>query len=125
MPETRVVFFREDDSSVPALEWLDSLDHRARVKCVGLIELLQERGHELRRPYVDYLRDGIYELRTHKGRVRYRMLYFFYGDVAAVISHGIVKKTARVPPKEIDRAIERKRKFAQNPQRHTQEIENE
>jgi len=50
MPETRVVFFREDDSSVPTLEWLDTLDNRARVKCVGLIELLQERGHELRGP---------------------------------------------------------------------------
>ncbi|MBI1930151.1 type II toxin-antitoxin system RelE/ParE family toxin [Candidatus Poribacteria bacterium] len=125
MPETRVVFYREDDGSVPTLKWLNRLDHRARAKCAGLIELLQELGHELRRPYADYLRDGIYELRTHKGHVRYRMLYFFHGNVAAVISHGIVKKAAEVPSTEIERAIRRKKKFEQNPQRHTQEIENE
>ena len=125
MPEIRVVFYREDDGSVPTLEWFNRLDRHAKAKCSGLIELLQERGHELRRPYADYLRDGIYELRTHKGRVRYRMLYFFHGNVAAVISHGMVKKTPEVPPKEIDRAIRRKQQFEQNPQRHTREIEHE
>ena len=122
MPETRVVFYREDDGSVPTLEWLNRLDERARAKCRRLIEHLQERGYDLRRPQADYLRDDIYELRTRQGNVRYRMLYFFHGNVAAVISHGITKKTAAVPPGEIKKAIERKKKFEQNPQRHTQEI---
>ena len=51
------------------------------------------------------------------------MLYFFHGNVAAVISHGIVKKMAAVPPQEIERAMRRKRLFEQNPEQHTQEIE--
>jgi len=63
------------------------------------------------------------ELCTRLGNVRYRMLYFFHGTAQAVISHGIAKKTAEVPPIEISRAIERKKKFEQNPQRHTQEME--
>ena len=92
------------------------------MKCRWLIERLKERGHELRRPQADYLRDGIYELRTRQGNVRYRMLYFFHCHVATVISHGITKKTAKVPPIEIKRAIDRKRKFEQNPQQHTQEM---
>ena len=50
------------------------------------------------------------------------MLYFFHGNVAAVISHGISKKTAAVPPKEINIAIERKKKFELSPQQHTQEM---
>ena len=50
------------------------------------------------------------------------MLYFFHCHVATVISHGITKKTAKVPPIEIKRAIDRKRKFEQNPQQHTQEM---
>ncbi len=51
------------------------------------------------------------------------MLYFFHGNVAAVISHGITKKMAEVPPREIARAIRRKKQFEQNPEQHIQEIE--
>lgn len=122
MPEIRVVFYREADGSVPMLDWFNRLDRRARAKCGWLIEQLQEQGHKLRRPHADYLRDKIYELRTRQGNVRYRMLYFFHGIAQAVISHGITKKTAEVPLIEIDRAIERKKKFEQNPQRYTQEM---
>jgi hypothetical protein len=38
------------------------------------------RGHELRRPYADYLRAGVHELRARVGRVNYRILYFFGDD---------------------------------------------
>ena len=44
----------------------------------------------------------------------------FHGTVAAVVSHGIVKERV-VPPKEIDRAVERKKRFEANPWRHTYE----
>jgi len=72
----------------------------------------------LRRPEADLLRDSIYELRVGLQHVNYRMLYFFHGRTAAVISHGLVKED-KVPSKEIDRAIEKKRKFEQNPDAHT------
>jgi len=39
--------------------------------------------------------------------------------VAAIVSHGIVKESA-VPLKEIDRALERKRRFEANPAKHRQ-----
>ena len=44
----------------------------------------------------------------------------FHGAVAAVVSHGLVKERV-VPPNEIDRAIERKKRFEKNPPRHTYE----
>jgi len=122
MPETRVVFFRDSDGSIPIKDWLDTLPKKVRAKCIDKIERLQALGHELRRPEADYLRDGIYELRLRFRNVRYRILYFFHGNVAAVISHGIMKKTQEVPKREIERAIRRKKKFELSPQRHTQEI---
>ena len=118
MPKSEVVFYKEDDGSVPILEWLDSLQPKALDKCTVRIERLKELGHELRRPEVDFLRDGIYELRVRLQHVNYRMLYFFYGRTAAVVSHGLVKE-AEVPAKEIEKAIERKRKFEKNPKAHT------
>ncbi len=77
-------------------------------------------GHELRRPEADFLRDGIYELRVSLGGVHHRILYFFHGVTAAVVSHGLVKERV-VTPKEIDRAIERKKRFEANPGKHTYE----
>lgn len=63
-------------------------------------ERLSWLGHELRRPESDYLRDGIYELRASFQGVHYRILYFFHGTVAAVLSHWLAKEQA-VPAIEI------------------------
>ena len=117
MPRTQVVFYREEDGTVPLVVWLDTLPTKAQDKCRVRIERLKEMAHELRRPEADYLRDGS-ELRTKHASVNYRMLYFFHRNVAAVLSHGLAKERA-VPPVEIDRAIERKRRFEGNPNRHT------
>ena len=118
MPQTQVVFYREDDGTVPMVDWLDALPKKALDKCRVKIGRLRELGHELRRPEADYLRDGIYELRVRLGTVNFRMLYFFHEDIAAVVSHGLVKER-RVPPKDIDLATVAKRRFAEDPKRHT------
>ena len=75
-------------------------------------------GANLEGPEADFLRDGIFELRVGLQHMNYRILYFFHGNVAAVISHGIIKED-RIPPKEIEKAIARKRNFAANPALHT------
>ena len=120
MPETQVVFYLEDDGTAPLLEWLDTLPEKAQLKCLARIERLKQEGHALRRPEADLLRDKIYELRVGLQGFNYRMLYFFHGNIAAVVSHGIVKE-AKVPPKEIEKAIERMKKFERNSKVHTYE----
>lgn len=120
MPPTRVVIYCEQEEQVSLLDWLDSLPVKAQDKCRVRIERLGGLGHELRRPEADYLRDGVYELRASLQGVNYRILYFFHGKAMAVLSHGLTKERA-VPPKEIDRAVERKKKFESDPKRHTLE----
>ena len=105
---------------MPALEWLDDLPVPAIVKSRVKLDRLKELGHELRRPEADFLRDDIYELRVRLQRINYRMLYFFNGNTAAVVSHGIIKESS-VPDKEIDRAVKRKKDFAKDPKTHTYE----
>ena len=103
---------------MPTLEWLHRITPKALAKCVTKIERLQELGHELRRPEADFLRDKIYELRASCQGVHYRILYFFHGNKAAVLSHRIVKESI-VPPKEIEIAIKRRLEFEANPAKHT------
>src|SRR5258708_39027534 len=117
MPARTVVFFQDDDGSVPFLEWFDGLHARAQDKCRVRLERLEQLGHELRRPEADLLRDGIYELRVGLEGINYRMLYFFHGREAVVVSHGVIKERL-VPPNEIDLALNRKAQFEAAPARH-------
>ncbi len=102
--------------AIPALTraWFLRCALRARML------LLAAMGHELRRPYSDLLRDGIYELRARVGRVNYRLLYFFQGKDIAVVVHGLTKEQ-EVPASDIERAIERKRRYEQDPEKHRAE----
>jgi phage-related protein len=118
VPRTRVVLYREEDGSCPFLKWFSELPAKVQDKCYLRLERLREVGHELRRPEADFLRDGIYELRVSRQGVHHRILYFFHGTIAAVVSHGLVKERV-VPAEEIDHAVERKKRFEANPGRHT------
>jgi hypothetical protein len=125
MPKTRVVFFKDEVGRAPVAEWLAGLLHenkKAWANCRVRIEMLEEFGHELRRPAADFLRDGIYELRAKQGHVQYRILYFFHGRNVAILAHAITKED-EVPGVEIARAIARKKLFELNPTAHTYEIE--
>ena len=121
MPQVSVVFFQDDDGSVPALEWLREMkqrDRRITAKFHERILELKEQGWELTRPTADILRDGIHELRVRFGSVNYRLLYGFHGHTTAILAHGLVKE-AEVPAVDIDIAIARMTKFAENPGVHT------
>jgi phage-related protein len=120
MPWVQIRFFREADGSIPAVDWLAGLSPKARLKCRVKLERLAELGYEMRRPEADYLDQGIYELRATLRGVHHRMLYFFVGRWAVVVSHGIVKED-RVPRREIDLAILRRTLVVRDPMRHTAE----
>ena len=124
MSKTQVVFYMELDGKVPVLDWLltDVLrkDKKLFAWCFDAIELLAEKGLELRRPSVDYLRDDIYELRIKYYRENYRILYFFYKGNIAVLAHSLAKES-NIPDKDIDLAINRKKIFAEKPEVHTYE----
>lgn len=122
MPETKVYFYKEE-GTVPMVDWLKEIsrkDRKAVVKCFAQIELLKTYGYELHRPYADFLRDGIYELRVSFRHVQYRILYFFHGQNLVLLTHGL-EKEGKVPDIEIDRAIERKSKFEAKPEDHSYE----
>jgi len=115
------VLYRENDATVPLMRWLRSIPPKAADKCIVRLERLAALGYELRRPEADLLRDGIYELRVGFHGIHYRMLYFFHGNAAVVISHGLVKER-EVPPVEIDRAIACRTVFFADPDGHSAEL---
>ena len=122
MPTTQVFFF-QDERGIPVRSWLQELrqtDKRVYAKCVARIRLLAQLGHKLRRPLADYLEEDIYELRIRRGRVNYRILYFFHGQNTAILAHGLVKEDV-IPQADLTRAVKRKKAFLKNPEKHTYE----
>ena len=113
-----LLYYQDSEGVVPLVKWLDAVGPKVIQKCLVRLARLEQLGHDLRRPEADYLRDGIYELKASYQGVHYRMLYFFHGKTAVVVSHGITKEQA-VPPREIAIAIQRKQQFDQDPRRHT------
>ncbi len=118
MPKTDIVIYKNKDGSVPLFEWFDDLPQKAVNKCTVKLELLEEFGYDLRRPHCDMLEEGIYELRAKLKQVNYRILYFFEGKNAVIVSHGCTKET-KVPKSEINKAIRHRNIYIQNPIAHT------
>jgi len=121
MPRTQVVFYQEDENDVPVLDWLKQIrrsDQRAYATCVAAIKRLADFGHELRRPLADFVQKGIYELRVRRGRVNYRILYFFHGQGLAILGHALTNED-KVPATDIERALRRKNAFEADPVKHS------
>lgn len=125
MPPVQVVFYVDDDGTVPITEWLEGLwqQPKHRAKCIKWLTSLRDLGQDPRRPKADFLRDGIYELRVNFSFENYRMLYFFYGRRTAVVTHGITKHADEIPAQEIDKALNWKRKYEKDPASHTHDWE--
>jgi phage-related protein len=94
--------------SCPTKEFLDCLNKKDELPFVlREIDLLQEFGNQLRRPHVDYLEDGIYELRIPVKHKQYRLLYFYFYQEKIIISHGL-RKEAKVKTADIEKAKKHK-----------------
>ena len=103
-----IVFYSSEDGREPVAEFLDSLDSKMSAKLVGLMEILEEKGTELRMPYSEHLEDGIFELRCKQGSNITRVMYFFYVGKKIVVTNGFIKKTQKTTAKELKLAKERR-----------------
>lgn len=70
-------FYETEDGEKPVEEFIDSLDGKMAAKLVSMMELLEDKGPELRMPYSEHLGDKIFELRCKFGSDITRALYFF------------------------------------------------
>lgn len=95
MQKFEVIFYEKENGDCPVEEFLNSLDVKMRAKLVGLLELLEEKGNQLREPYSKLIDDGIFEIRCKVGNNITRLLYFFYYKGKIILTNGFVKKRKR------------------------------
>ena len=96
-----VEFYTKVNGEKPAKDFILSLDVKMRAKVLGIINVLEEKGNQLREPYSKHLDDGIFEIRGKVGTDITRVLYFFYYGKKIIITNGFIKKAQETPRKEI------------------------
>lgn len=111
MKKFTIVFYERSNGEKPAEDFLLTLDNKMRAKLTGLIDILGEKGNQLREPYSSHLDDGIFEIRGQVGNSISRVLFFFYYESKIVLTNGFIKKTQKTPPKEIEKSKKYRKDF--------------
>lgn len=95
-----IVLYANRKGQSQADELLDKMQPKVRAKVEKWFVKLEELGPNLPRPFADIIKNKIRELRVQFGSNEYRFLYFFF-DKKIIITHGFLKKTNKIPFREI------------------------
>ncbi len=107
----KVIYYEDDKNVCQVKDFINSLDSKFKTKVFSRITLLQERWQELRRPYVDFLESGLYELRIVFFGNQVRVIYSYVFKDYIVLLHGFNKTTDEVPKENLLLAKERMHDF--------------
>lgn len=87
---------------------MTNLEPKLRAKVFHDIEILQEYGTQLKGPYMKSIKGkkykDLYELRIKFSNDIARIFYFTYYNQEIILLNGFIKKTMKIPKKELDRA---------------------
>ena len=98
-----IIYCDEQTDPCPVTDFIDGLAPKHQIKIIRFLSLLEEMGPTLPRPYADFLRDGIHELRVKLSGDQIRMLYFFCFRKFIVFYIAFVKNRSQVPETLIER----------------------
>lgn len=103
----KIEFYPPETDESPVTDFFDSLPLSSLNKVRHAMRLLEEFGPQLRQPYSKKLTGypKLFELRT-SGSSPVRLLYTVL-DGKFIILHGFVKKTNKIPVKEIKTSLGR------------------
>lgn len=73
----KIIYYENDKRESEVFEFIEKQDKNSQAKIFGWLSLLEEKGTALPRPYADFLKEGIHELRIKLKGEQIRILYFF------------------------------------------------
>lgn len=104
-----VEFYYDKSGKSEIVNFLDDLQVKAqtsktarinREKILTYIGALSQYGTRIGKPYVKHIDGDLWELRP----LRNRIFFFCWKDNKYVLLHHFIKKTQKIPPKEIAKA---------------------
>jgi len=99
-----VHFYIDERGDAPVRSFIKEFNKNSRAKIGRYIDLLEQHGPDLPRPYADQVRNKIRELRVRATDGNIRIFYFFFVDRNIILLHAFKKKTQELPEGEIEQA---------------------
>ncbi|MFR2234850.1 MAG: type II toxin-antitoxin system RelE/ParE family toxin [Lachnospiraceae bacterium] len=96
MSNFKAEFYATDDGSKPAKDFILSQDTKMKAKLLGLVDILEQYGNQLREPYSKPLDDGIFELRAKIGSDISRVMYFSEIALAKKYRKDFLERNGRI-----------------------------
>lgn len=116
------VYYRDDGGDEPVKDFIEDLNFKVQQKFFARDEqLLGSFGEKMPPPHTEQLEDGIYELKVDFSNLAYRFLYVLHGKTVVYL-HAFQKKTDKVPRREIELALDRRKHFFQQLQKDEIEL---
>lgn len=100
-------YYVDESGHIPVRDFLASLDKETYARFLWSLEQVRVRNVRAREPLVRHLEGKIWEIREESNTNIYRILYFFFSGKRIVLLHGFIKKTQKLPSKELDTAFRR------------------
>lgn len=116
MEDLEFEFYTRPNGHTEFVEYLDSLDVKAKAKLLARINMVATYGLSagIQHNWVKPLEKNLYEIRSRVSNNQQRGLYFHVDGVHYVITHGFTKKTQKTPPREINHAKELRDEYFAN-----------
>jgi len=106
-----VIYYIDEDGKNEVHDYITSLNRNHQQKILAWIDMLEEEGPLLPRPFADTLKEGIHELRVKLSGNQIRVLYFFTFKNYIILTHAFSKNQSKVPDKEIKKAVHTRDEF--------------
>lgn len=113
MKRLKAVFFRTENNVEPVRAWLKELTKTDK-KTIGEDIKTVEWGWPLGMPLVDSLGSGLWEIRVNLKGGRIARIIFFCSANEMILVNGFIKKTKKMPQRELNLAIKRKKQYEFN-----------
>ena len=109
----KVILYTTEKGDNPVGDFVSSLPKKEEAKVYREIDLLQQEGIYLNFPHSSNIDSykGLRELRIRFSLKRIRIIYFLYVRNTFVLLHGFIKKTKRLPRRELEIAYERMKDY--------------
>ncbi len=103
----RAYYYKNSQTGkVPALEYIERLSKKEKVKVLKYVDFLKENKGYLDEPYAKHIKDKIRELRIDFSKNKHRIFYFTFIGKRIILLHIFLKKTEKTPKQEIIKALD-------------------
>ena len=113
MTRWNITLFITADGRCPVEEFITGLPERVQARFAHVFELLEGYGLQVGEPFIKSIQGvrKLAEIRVRVSSNAYRVLFFTHTGRKFVLLHGFIKKTQRIPRREIRLAEQRMRDY--------------